>query len=291
VLVLVVLSAGAVVRVLLKPQTYGQYGPYRGAAAAEARVRAPRHQGQSVCAKCHAKQARLQAKDAHHRVGCETCHGPGDRHSKDPKVKLRRPKNKEFCLGCHQVLAARPGSFPQIVPAAHYKSVGVKDLKTPCIRCHSPHEPLFMDRDLRTARLHPVVHRCRDCHAGPERDPATPRPASHPPIFECSYCHPRVVADFSGRTHKKVRCTTCHLFFKEAEYAGRIIRDADPRFCLLCHRDADFRADDAPPGIEWPDHREDMSEGPQDANKRCIDCHRDKIHEVPGSGSGEVNKP
>jgi hypothetical protein len=135
-----------------------------------------------------------------------------------------------------------------------------------------------MDRDLRTARLHPVVHRCRDCHGGPQRSPTSPRPASHPPIFECGYCHPQVVADFADRSHKQVRCSTCHLFFRQTEYAGRIIRDADPRFCLLCHREASFRSDDAPPGITWPEHREEMGDGPEDAHKRCIDCHQENLH-------------
>jgi hypothetical protein len=90
------------------------------------------------------------------------------------------------------------------------------------------------------------------------------------------------VADFADRSHSDVRCTTCHLFFRESPFAGRIIRDADPRFCLLCHRNADFRSDDAPPGIDWPEHRQEMAERPEDANKRCIDCHRDAIHRVLG---------
>ena len=53
-------------------------------------------------------------------------------------------------------------------------------------------------------------------------------------------CHGDVVEDFASRTHAEVRCTTCHIFFRETQDAGRILRDADPRFCLLCHRAADF---------------------------------------------------
>ncbi len=107
------------------------------------------------------------------------------------------------------------------------------------------------------------------------------RPKNHPAIFECKYCHSSVVKDFATRSHKKLRCTTCHIYFKETAWSGRIIRDADPRFCLLCHRGAKFRAEDAPPSIEWPSHREDMGDGPEDANKRCIDCHQDEnIHQL-----------
>jgi hypothetical protein len=174
-------------------------------------------------------------------------------------------------------MLARPGDFPQIVPEDHYRFVGVRDVATPCTACHNPHEPLFMDRDLRTARLHPLIHRCRDCHAG-RYDETLPRPQNHPPIFQCDYCHGQIAAEFAQRPHHRVRCTTCHLFFRESDSAGRILRDADPRFCLLCHRDADFRSSEAPPGIEWPEHREVMAEDEGDLQKRCIDCHQDRIH-------------
>lgn len=134
-----------------------------------------------------------------------------------------------------------------------------------------------MDRDLRSARLHPLIQRCRDCHTGRVSE-EVPRPKEHPPIFECKYCHAPVVADFEERTHQEVRCATCHIFFRLSDFAGRILRDADPRFCLLCHKAADFRSDDAPPGIDWPDHLDDVAEDEADRKKRCIDCHRDKVH-------------
>jgi predicted CXXCH cytochrome family protein len=278
ILVGLALVAAFVAKQSLVPPTYGQYGPYRGAAVAQARKKPTRYLGAKTCSKCHAKEAKLHAKDAHFRVQCEACHGPGAAHAKAKKGHIKRPSGQTFCLQCHQQLAARPGAFAQIDWRKHYAFVGVKELKTPCTTCHDPHEPLYMDRDLATARLHPVVHRCRDCHTDKARDEKTPRPANHPAIFQCKHCHKARVADFAKRAHKKVRCTTCHIFFKQSAFAGRIIRDADPRFCLLCHRDGEFRSDSAPPGIEWPGHREDVSEGPEDKNKRCIDCHKDKIH-------------
>jgi hypothetical protein len=286
VIVGLVVIAALIARVLLIPKTFGEYGYFRGAAPVEARDFPVRHIGQDRCAECHDNEAALHDKDAHAKVACETCHGPGSAHADaSGDGPIRVPRTRDDCLVCHRLLDARPGSFPQITWQDHYRFVGVKDESVQCIQCHSPHEPLFMDRDLRTARLHPLIQRCRDCHVG-RTDETLARPDNHPAIFECSYCHSKVVADKAKRSHKNIGCTTCHIFFKESEFAGRIIRDADPRFCLLCHRKADFRAASAPPGIVWPEHVKDIG-GDEEHPGRCIDCHQDRIHVVMHGGAND----
>ncbi len=283
------LVVAVVVRGLLVPPSFGEQGHFRAAAVAEARAREPRHLGKARCATCHKKQAVLHEKDTHATVECENCHGAGREHVKSAgKVKLAVPRGAASCLACHQRLDARVSSFAQIDRAEHFRLVGVKDASTSCTTCHSPHEPLFLDRSLRESRLHPLIHRCRDCHAGPARDASLPRPANHPAIFECGYCHASIVKDFAARKHHRVGCTTCHLFIKESDYAGRIVRDADPRFCLLCHRGGSFRAEHAPPSVEWPKHREEMGGEP---DQRCIDCHQDKIHLRPASATQPASAP
>ena len=292
-----IIAVAVILRQFAVPPSFGSLGFFRADALEEAKEKSPRHLSEMACQKCHAKQVKLHDKDAHTKVECEVCHGPADKHisfyeespaqTKRPvpsSAKMEKPTGKESCLTCHQKLAARPSSFPQIEWEEHYRFVGVKDKSAPCTTCHSPHEPLFMDRDIRNARLHPLVHRCRDCHIGSSRDENIPRPKNHPAIFQCKYCHQEIAESFAEKPHAKVLCNTCHLFFKESEFAGRILRDADPRFCLLCHRGGDFRSDDAPPSIEWPSHREDMSQGPQDKDKRCIDCHQKQIHHVNPGG-------
>lgn len=282
VLLFVLLGVGLigalVIRSLLVPDTFGELGSFRAAALGDARAPGTMHIGVAGCGECHEEVLALHAKDAHLAVDCEDCHGPGRMHAQDPEAHaVIKPDGKQACLECHRALLARPGWFPQIETAAHYAFVGVADAATACTACHDPHEPLYMDRDIHSARLHPMIHRCRDCHPNRQNE-GQARPADHPPIFECAYCHAPVVNDFAERAHAEVRCTTCHIFFRLSEDAGRILRDADPRFCLLCHRNADFRSDDGPPGIEWPGHLDDVAEAEADRKKRCIDCHRDRIH-------------
>ncbi|MBN1356929.1 hypothetical protein JXA40_11775 [bacterium] len=274
----IVLLAALIARDLSVPETFGQYGRYRGAAIGEATQFEIRHREMTVCRDCHDEIVRMVQKDLHTYLECFVCHGPAGGHADDPEsVVPPVPRSNDICLLCHMLLAARPGHFPQIELDEHFRSAGVKDRNIRCIQCHSPHEPLFMDRDIREARMHPMIHRCRDCHID-MTDETRPKPSDHPVIFECSYCHAGTVRDFYGRPHAQVKCTTCHLFTRINEFSGRIIRDADPRFCLLCHRDADYRGPESPPGIDWPEHLADAGADPKEMNLKCIDCHSDALH-------------
>lgn len=268
------------VRSKLVPATFGQYGYYRGAALDDAREPLPRYTGSAACAECHGDVAAIHDKDAHGTVQCETCHGPGAKHVKDNDVPMLLPKTRDDCLICHRRLDARPGSFPQVDWQEHFRFLGVSNPTTACIRCHSGHEPLFMDRDLRTARLHPLIQQCGDCHLG-RTDQTQKQPATHPQVFQCDYCHPAIAASRAKSSHKNVACSTCHLFVKENAFSGRIIRDADPRFCLLCHRKADFKSAAGPPTIDWPAHIKDVSGDAPDPKRSCTECHQENIHDMP----------
>ena len=285
IILIVLIAAAFVVRGWLVPATFGQYGFYRAGALDDAREMPLRYAGSAACVECHGDVAALHDKDAHGSVQCETCHGPGIQHIKDNDIPMPLANTQADCLICHRRLDARPGSYPQVDWPQHFLFVGVSNQATACVQCHSGHEPLFMDRDMRAARLHPLINQCSDCHLG-LADMTQPRPATHPQIFQCDYCHPAIAASQAKSSHPKMACTACHMFIKENSFSGRIVRNADPRFCLLCHRQAAFKSAKGPPMINWPAHIKDVSNDPLDAKRSCTECHQANIHDMPSKVKG-----
>lgn len=277
------LLVGLVLRGIAVPADFGRDGPYRaGARDDAAHVREPRYQGAAACTECHASEHDASTRDVHRTVECETCHGPALAHVAAPKQEhLKVDRTAAACLVCHRKLTARPGPFPQIDPPEHFRLVGAKD-GVACPTCHDPHQPIFLSKPLADARLHPLVHRCRDCHVN-RTDETLKRPAAHPAIFECATCHASVAADAAGRKHAAVACTACHLFIRESEFAGRIVRNDSPRFCLLCHGAGDHRRSESAPTIDWAEHRKTYDDTLPDTAP-CAPCHTDVLHgEHPGS--------
>ena len=271
-----------------RPADYGRYGAYRAGALQDIFAQQPRHQGMAVCNGCHDDIVALHDKDVHFGVACEDCHGPAQLHVQffsgeggdaitEASATLPREYTLEGCLFCHRKLAARPRNFPQVDPAEHFAFLHVKDATTRCIECHSPHEPLFLLTKVTDARIHPVIFECESCHntkpAGDYHAVAT-----HPVIFECRDCHPKIVADFATHEHAFMRCTACHLFYQENENAGRIFKNGNQRFCLLCHEQKPFKQS----GEGWPqivpsDHPAGVELDKSDTEV-CLGCHLENIH-------------
>lgn len=194
------------------------------------------------------------------------------------REKILIPRNKGKCLRCHKRLKARPAGFPQIDPREHYALVGVTKDDTPCAECHSPHEPMFVDTHINSARLHPRVDACVNCHKH-KQDEERERPIGHPLVFRCDFCHKKVAKSLADTPHKKFDCRICHQSYPISDRGQRVLKHASPRFCLLCHAKQPFRKrKDAPPSIVWPNHREEMGDGEEDAKKVCVDCHREQLH-------------
>ncbi|TNF37750.1 MAG: hypothetical protein EP329_02275 [Deltaproteobacteria bacterium] len=288
---------GLVVRALLVPEGFGSDGHHRPQAPAEEAARAPIHQGKATCAECHAEQFAAHERDAHVAVPCEDCHGAAGEHvaartAKRPpeEGRLFRKLAQANCLACHRQLIARPKLFPTIDVAAHFTKVGVKVPDTPCQSCHDPHQPLFLERPVSQARIHPLIHLCSDCHHDPtveERE----LPAGHVVTFRCGDCHKELVADVGSKGHKDLACRTCHVFHADSPFSGRIHKNANPRFCLLCHLEHPFKDEDAVPLIaSFEAHREEMADDDADLKKRCVDCHMESaIHALrPSSAPGAV---
>ncbi len=254
------------------------------------------HQGRESCRECHGDILEIHEKDIHFAVQCEDCHGPANLHMKYhrqedkaiPQNLARMPREYtlEGCLFCHRKLSARPSTFAQIDPDEHYLFLHVTDKRTRCIECHSPHEPLFLLEQVSNARIHPIIYECIDCHTSiPEKDYKDVK--DHPVVFVCQDCHPSVVRDFMEHEHSFMRCTACHLFHRENEISGRIFKNGNRRFCMLCHEAKPFKDKELLPQIVYEEHinemskvmRRDPEELIQDPSA-CLTCHFDFIHDL-----------
>ena len=273
------LVAGAAARQMAVPDGFGKYGHYRPEAVDKARAHPIRHRGEDSCKKCHPKKHAIHAKGMHKPVQCEVCHGPSARHAVAGDKRLIS-RGQVPCLICHQTLPSRPGTFPQIDVATHFRNKGMGKGGVACWNCHNPHQPLFIDQSSVTARVHhPVSHQCRDCHA--HMPSSVKKPKIHPVVFDCNYCHADKAKAVAERPHKHLGCRTCHKFSRTAKYYGYIIRsmvkNRDRRFCLLCHQKMKGRSGSKPPTIVWKTHLKEMA---GDLKASCIGCHQDKIHPV-----------
>lgn len=123
-------------RFLIVPESFGEYGHYRGASLEENKNRVPKYIDQEECANCHEEIAELTTYGLHDIVSCQICHGPGYLHQDTTHyVEMYEPRTREFCGICHQVLSGRPNTWVNQV------SMKEHNLEENCIDCHNPHEP------------------------------------------------------------------------------------------------------------------------------------------------------
>src|ERR1043166_5707264 len=109
-----------VARALLTPQSFGEYGWYRGDALEEIAARPPSYAGRKACDECHSDVVQKLAKGEHKLISCESCHGAAQAHADDPDVKTHKLTDGE-CLRCHAADPARPKFLKQIILADHFR--------------------------------------------------------------------------------------------------------------------------------------------------------------------------
>ena len=304
--------AGFGIRKLVLPDTFGTIGHYRADSLKDILKLKQVYQGKEACSPCHDKCDILK-KDVHYDAQCENCHGPGNVHiakiesfleqnnlhpaesgkypaealkviSKD-MAQMPKEYTLEGCLYCHRKLESRPHDFAQIDPKEHYKSLHVTDNSIKCVECHDPHEPLFLLNPVSEARIHPTIYECEQCHK--ERPEKSDKDVeNHPVIFECVDCHAAIVQDFKKREHAFMRCTGCHLYHRENEISGRIYKNPNKQFCLLCHEKKAFKDQVNLPQIVESKHLEDMpvamrkdAKAVMNSKTACLECHYNFIHD------------
>ena len=128
------------VRSLVVPDSFGQYGWYRGDSVAENRDFPVEFAGSKSCGEenCHKVLYSTWADSRHKTLNCETCHGPSEKHVNNIRI-MPDPGNdsRDYCGLCHYEQAARPADFPQVDPETHGENLR-------CAYCHNPHKPWFV---------------------------------------------------------------------------------------------------------------------------------------------------
>jgi hypothetical protein len=127
------------VRYLLIPESFGEYGHYRGNSIQENAAVPMHYAGRDACMECHDDMAAELAADAHASIACESCHGPGlDHATYADSIGIAKPSGREFCGLCHSLNPARKTGV--------VKQVDLKDHNTDndCIECHKAHKPWEM---------------------------------------------------------------------------------------------------------------------------------------------------
>ena len=128
------LAVAALAKWYLTDPSFYRYGHYRADSVPEIAAQKPVIQTPRYCKDCHSEKHAEWSANNHKTVICEVCHGPGRGHPQEV-AKLTIPANAiKLCTLCHERMAGRPRTQPQIDPLQH--SGGAQ-----CIVCHNPHAP------------------------------------------------------------------------------------------------------------------------------------------------------
>jgi len=135
VLFVILITSFLVARHFLIPESFGQFGHYRGLALDEVKAQEAKYLGDAVCADCHEDIMDLKLSDLHAKISCETCHGPGWKHIEEPEPgQFNIPEGRDFCGSCHSINPARPDFIKQVNLREHNPEAN-------CNECHNPHAP------------------------------------------------------------------------------------------------------------------------------------------------------
>lgn len=123
------------VRHFLIPETFGQYGHYRGKSLEENASRPLVFGDAEDCKACHDDILEKLENEMHAGLSCLICHGPGRAHVEDPQTgNIPKESGREFCGRCHDIHPARSAELIfQIDILTHHTEL------SDCIECHNPH--------------------------------------------------------------------------------------------------------------------------------------------------------
>lgn len=132
----VIVSLFLLLKHALTPESFGQYGHYRGNSMGEIAALPVHFTGNNSCVSCHDTIVTMKSEGYHSDLSCEGCHGAGYKHIESPKTeKLFKPDSREFCAKCHSKNLARPEK------AIIQQDIKEHHIEDKCVKCHNPHQP------------------------------------------------------------------------------------------------------------------------------------------------------
>jgi len=142
----VIIAVVVLGRQMMLPDSWGEYGYYRGAYIDEEAHKEIKYGTNESCKSCHEEVYELKAHSVHKRLSCEMCHAPVSQHAQEGKKFAKMPSMQgkpqiDLCLSCHQEGVGKPKDFPTINHLKHLKEQDVKPTHT-CDQCHTVHDPM-----------------------------------------------------------------------------------------------------------------------------------------------------
>ncbi len=203
---------------------------------APAQAQEPGYVGSELCADCHEGYDENLAKTPHGKAGfaklsvhgCESCHGPAEKHLEDPEAyqprvtDLSKSEQAAMCQGCHA------GASQFFWQGSTHDKRGLS-----CLDCHAVHSYESEEAQLKQASL---TEQCYTCHKDVR---AQTWKRSHHPIREgridCADCHNPHGAQADrmvNATSINEQCYSCHT-----EKRGPFLWDHAPvrEDCTACH--------------------------------------------------------
>ena len=179
-------------------------------------------------------------------IGCETCHGPGLKHSKDPQKRTsRKARSEALCEGCHQRGGIDQKPLIDLGLVRHHEQIN--ELKAgahkglECLNCHKPH-----------ATAEGTKYNCTICHSraynGYEQS------VHGQAEIKCIECHMAKIPKAAISRTSYVGRVRSHLFSIEVNEPSGMFRDIEEKgrkstftknfiaveyACLQCHEDRD----------------------------------------------------
>lgn len=124
------------VRYLLVPDSFGEKGHYRFNSLADNLDKELHYGGKDLCMDCHEEYIVSLQSDLHAGLSCETCHGPGLKHSQlEDAASIAIDRERASCGMCHSLNASRNAKVVIQVDLNEHNT------EKKCVECHNPHMP------------------------------------------------------------------------------------------------------------------------------------------------------